>query len=95
MDLPLETCKTGVDRKQTDSPTFHSLLPPLPLVLNIELSFRSPSVHNFYQYRLPCHCCYSLYSSRQFLPAIRDSLRVRNLVLNELLTPSKYNKIIE
>lgn len=36
-----------------------------------------------------------LYSCRQLVFTIRDSLRVSNLVLNELLTLSKYIKIIE
>lgn len=42
-----------------------------------------------------CHRIVILqYSFRQLIPTIRDSLRVSNLVLNELLTPSKYIKII-
>lgn len=47
-------------------------------------------------YYIQCHAIIILpYSCRQLIFTIRDSLRGSNLTLNELLTLSKYIKIIE
>lgn len=69
-----------------------------PLLLKTSLASTHQILNSVYLLFITAFChafVILLYSFKQPNFAIRDSLRVSNLVLNELLTPSKYIKIIE